>query len=127
MRYRGFIALFTVLALLAFSFSLMTAVTYLSIGEAQTGLARAQGDAAMALAEGCAEDALLQSSRDGSYTGGTVAYLGGTCTISVSKNDPVWTMDISGTKDRFTRSIRIIFRYTSSVPALLTLMSWLEQ
>lgn len=129
MKYqpRGFIAIVTVIALLAFSVSLLTAVTYLSIGGAQSGLAQSQGATALALTEGCVEDALLLGKRDENYNGGTVTYLGGTCVVSVSKNGPIWTLDVSGTRDHFTRSVRVIFSYVPGTPATLTLVSWLEQ
>lgn len=125
-KRRGFIAIFLVIALLAFSLSLSTAVTYLSINESQSGLALARGAAALALAEGCAEDVLLLSLRDENYTGGTYEYLGGSCDADVSKNGTIWTLDVSGTKDNFTRSLEIIVD-RQLVPPLLTLQSWLEK
>lgn len=122
----GFIAIFLVIALLAFSLSLSTAVTYLSINESQSGLALARGAAALALAEGCADDALLLSLRDENYMGGAYEYLGGACNVSIAKNGTIWTMDISANKDNFTRSLEIIVD-RQLVPPLLTLQSWLEK
>jgi hypothetical protein len=55
---KGFIATLTVMTLLAFSLSLIAAVTYLSINESQSGLALSRGAAALSITEGCAEDAL---------------------------------------------------------------------
>lgn len=124
---KGFIALLTVIALLAFSLSLTVAVTYLSINESQSGLALSRGASALSITEGCAEDALLLSSRDENYTGGEYASLGGTCTVGVSKDVAVWTVDVSGTKDNFMRSVRIIFEYVPGPPGVITLQSWLER
>jgi hypothetical protein len=123
----GFIAIFLVIALLAFSLSLTAAVTYLSIGESQSGMALARGAEVLALTEGCAEDALLLSVRDANYNGGTYNYLGGICAVDVIKNGTLWTMDVSGTKNNFNRVARIIFGYVPGPPGVITLQSWLEQ
>lgn len=122
-RKRGFIAIMTVLALMVFSLSLSVATTYLSIGEAQSGFAVVQGARALHMAEGCAEDALLQSSRDENYTGGTYSYLGGACTVDVVKNGTVWTLTIIGTEATYERRLEVVI---DRVPPV-TLQSWLEQ
>jgi hypothetical protein len=126
-RSTGFIALFTVIALAAFSLSLIVAVAYLSINESQEGLMLARGEDALQLTEGCAEDALLLSVRDEGYRGGSYGYMGGDCTVVVSKDGTTWTLDVSGTKERFTRSVRIIFDYTIGPPGSIALQSWLER
>jgi hypothetical protein len=36
-------------------------------------------------------------------------------------------MNASGTKDAFTRSVRIIFDYVPGPPVVIALTSWLEQ
>lgn len=127
MKNKGFIAILTVIALLAFSLSLIVAVTYLSIGEARSALALSQGRASLALAESCAEDALLQITRDESYTGEDYSYLGGICHTSVSQEDTVWTLDVSATKDAFTRTVQVVFDYTPGEPGIIVLQGWLEQ
>jgi hypothetical protein len=127
MKQGGFIAILTVIALLVFSLSLTVAVTYLSINEAQSGSALSQGAIALALSEGCAEDALLLSRRDENYNGGTYEYLGGTCNVEVSKNGTVWTLDVSGARDNFARSLEIVVDRQPGSPAVITLQSWLEK
>lgn len=127
---RGFIALLTVITLLVFSLSLTVATTYLSIGESQSALALTQGEAALQLAEGCAEDALLLSKRDDDYAGGTYGYLDGTCQVNVEKDLLQWTFDIVATKGAFTRRLEITVGRTLGLPGLpatLALQSWLEQ
>lgn len=126
-KQSGFIAILTVIALLAFSLSLTTAVTYLSIGGGQEGLALSQGAATLALSEGCAEDALLQSIRDENYAGGEYSFFGGTCVVDIAKDGTVWTVDVSGTKDGFTRSVQIVFDYVVGTPNTIALVSWQEQ
>lgn len=123
----GFIAILTVILLLAFSLSLTVAVTYLSIGESQSAFALSRGEEALSFTEGCAEDALLQAKRNVNYTGGDYSYLGGVCSVVVTVNGTTWTVDVSGTKDTFTRSVQIIFEYVLGTPNTLVLTSWLEQ
>lgn len=143
---KGFIAILTVIALLAFSLSLVAAVTYLSIDESQSGLVLAKGQAAFQLAAGCAEDALLLASRDAEYAGGTYGYLDGTCTVDVAKDGTAWELVVTGQKDAFGRGIRIAIERVpteidpdteealciiETVPTAcvspVTLSSWLEQ
>lgn len=117
----------TVLALLVTSLSLTLAVTYLSIGESQSALALSKSEMAYQAMEGCAQDALLLSLRDENYTGGEYSYLGAVCMVDVSKDGTAWTLNVSSTKDVFTRSARIIVDRSVDTPATLTLSSWLEQ
>ncbi|MEI8097143.1 MAG: hypothetical protein WCG73_03495 [Candidatus Moraniibacteriota bacterium] len=124
---RGFIAILTVITLLAFSLSLTIAVAYLSIGETQSAFALSRGDEALSLTEGCAGDALLQAKRDETYVGGDYSYLNGNCRVDVSVNGTTWTMDIAGTKNNFTRRVEIVLEYTLGPPNTIILTSWLEK
>ena len=126
-RKNGFVALLTVLALAAFSLSLVIAVTYLSIGESRSALALSQGEAALETGEGCAEDVLLESRRDENYTGGSYGYLGAQCEVQVAKDGTVWTLSVTSTKDGFVRSLDIIINRQPETPATITLQSWLEK
>lgn len=122
----GFIAILTVIMLLSFSVALIYSAGYLSIGASKGALTLASGAAAHSLVDACAEDALLLSRRDGMYEGGNSEYLGGTCRVHVVKDGDVWTLDISGTKDGFTRAIEITFSYVPGPPSVITLQRWLE-
>lgn len=124
---RGFIAILTVITLLAFSLSLTIAVAYLSIGETQGAFALSRGDEALSLTEGCAEDALLQAKRDEVYAGGDYTYLDGSCHVDVSVNGTTWTLGISGIKNNFTRRIEVVLEYTLGPPNTIVLTSWLEK
>lgn len=126
-KQKGFIAFLTVILLLVFCFSLTLGVTYLSIGESQSSLAMASGAEAFSLTSACTEDALLLSLRDINYVGGDTNYLGGTCTIQVSKDADLWTLDVSGTKNEFTRSIQVRFVYTIGTPNTIKITQWIEQ
>lgn len=123
----GYIAIMTVLSLLVFSLSLLVAVPYLSIGGAQQALVLSQGETLLSALEGCAEDALLLSTRDENYIGGSYAYLGMLCEVTIEKVDTVWTLSLSGSRDGLTRTLQIVINRTVGVPGVITLTSWLEQ
>ncbi|MEK7182118.1 MAG: hypothetical protein AAB519_03245 [Patescibacteria group bacterium] len=123
---KGFIAVLTVIALLAFSASLVLSVAYLSIGESQAGFSFAEGEKALHVTEGCAEDAILLAIRDENYTGGTYSYLGSSCTVNLTKEDAVWIFTATGTKNNFSRTIRVEGTGVSGAPGTFTLTSWLE-
>lgn len=117
----------TVLALLVFSLSLLMTVPYLSIGGMQQALVLSESETTRAALEGCVEDALLLSVRDENYSGGTLSYLGATCEVSIEKNDPLWTLSVTGTKYDITRSVQVVVNRTTGTPGTLTLQSFLEQ
>lgn len=124
---KGYIAIMTVLSLLVFSLSLLVAVPYLSIGGAQQALVLSQGETLLAALEGCAEDALLLSTRDENYIGGSYAYLGIACEVTIEKVDTVWTLSLSGSGQGLTRTLVIVIDRAVGVPGVITLTSWLEQ
>ena len=72
---KGYISLLTALALLALSLSFSVVVTYTSVDQLQSSLSVVHGARALALAEGCVEDALLQRWRDTNYEGGIMSIL----------------------------------------------------
>lgn len=117
----------TVLSLLVFSLSLLVAVPYLSIGGAQQALALSEGETLLSALEGCAEDALLLSVRSEDYVGGSYAYLGMLCEVTVEKVDTVWTLSLSGSRDGLTRTLQVVIDRAIGVPGVITLTSWLEQ
>jgi hypothetical protein len=124
---RGFVAILTVIALLAFSASLMYATAYLSIDQSQAGLLVSQGEAALQLTNGCAEEALLNAKNDETYEGGTLEILGGTCEVTIEKEDVTWILTVTGEKAGYERTLVITLERTAGDPGTLTLVSWLEQ
>jgi hypothetical protein len=124
---RGFIAILTVIVLLAFSVSIMLGGTYLSIDQSQTGLVTVQGEVALQLTHGCAEDALLMAYRDENYEGGSVDLLNGTCEITVEKNGSTWDFRVVGQKNNFERILLITVEREPGSPGIITLTSWREE
>ncbi|MEP7167121.1 MAG: hypothetical protein ABI758_04050 [Candidatus Woesebacteria bacterium] len=78
----GFIALTSVLLILAVASAAAVVVTYSSIGEGQAGLALYKGEENLAFAEGCMEDNLLKIRMNSGYLGGNITRPEGTCTGS---------------------------------------------
>lgn len=131
---KGYIATLTVLIVMAVVVVSATTVTYLSIGEAQSGFALFKGEDTLTFVEGCAEDALLKARANPSFgdpVGTPVAITRpeGSCAIKViSKvgNPTVtWTMraqtDTSTTK--YNRIIEVVFNRASTG---ISLISWKE-
>jgi hypothetical protein len=128
-RQQGFIALTTVLLLLAVTVGIAVSVTYSTIGEAQSGLTLFKGEENLHFIEGCAEDALLKarsSSTFGDPTGTpvTITRPEGTCSVTVaSKAGVTWTMNVTTSATTYKRTVQIIFnRNTTGI----TLTSWKE-
>lgn len=121
---KGFIAISTVLILLVVVVSIVTTVSLLSVGEARSGFALAQGEAALQFSEGCAEDALLKAKSDTTYAGGNIVRPEGTCVIDIAKNGISWTLDASPLNGDSIRHVRVVFDYVPLVGIILT--SWTE-
>ena len=101
---RGYIALITVLIVMAVVLTTASTVAFLGIGEGQSGFAIFKGEETLALVEGCAEDAMLKSRVNPAYgepigTPVTVTLPEGSCTITViSKTGSgtiTWTMRVT--------------------------------
>ncbi len=120
---KGYIALLTVLALLVLSLSFSVVVTYTSVDQLQSSLSVVHGARALALAEGCVEDALLQRWRDTNYEGGDYEYLDGRCHVVVEEQGTTLEFISMGRVDVFERTVRVRLDQSVTPPAIL---SWLE-
>ncbi len=104
---KGYIAFVSFLVISAVIFVIGITLALLGVSEAQMGFAEEKGGYAYALAEGCAEDALLSIFYNGSYGGGTKTFPEGTCTISTSKTGGTWTVIAEATSSGHTRKIQV--------------------
>lgn len=122
----GYIALTTVLIILAVVLITAVSVTYSSIGEAQSGLALFKSEENLHFVEGCAEDILLKIRSNPTYSGTTISRPGteGTCTITYNTSGPVnWDLTVSSQSTTYQRKIRIVFVRN---PTGIVLTSWNE-
>lgn len=121
---KGYIALITVLIVMAVVTTAVTTVTLLAIGEGQSGFSLFKGEDTLTFVEGCAEDALLKSRADANYNGGTITRPQGTCSISISKVVIPWTMTATTNgATPYKRTIEV--KYTRN-PTGITLIGWKE-
>lgn len=120
---KGFVAISTVLILLVVVVSIVTTVSLLSIGETQSAFAVVKGESSLQFTEGCVEDVLLRVRSDESYASGTLSYPDGLCTVDISREGDVWTLNVRSNAVDYVRNIRVVFiRAVTGV----TLISWKE-
>lgn len=119
----GFAAIAGVLVMVAVLGSLIFVSMFLSIGESQMGLDLLRAERTLALAEGCAESALLSAKVDETYDEGTIALPEGECSVSVERNGTEWAIEISATHDGFLKKVEIVF---DRQLAGITLSRWQE-
>lgn len=99
--------LLTVLITGAVALAVSLQMALQSIGELDMGFAGSQAQRALALAEGCAGEALRRLRQDSSYAGGEMPLGGGFCTIAVSQEGTGQVIDVAATLDRWTRKVRV--------------------
>ncbi|OGC56115.1 hypothetical protein A2797_02010 [candidate division WWE3 bacterium RIFCSPHIGHO2_01_FULL_48_15] len=122
-KSRGYVAFSTFLILSVVILLVSSTLALLSIFQAQQTLAREKGAAAHALAEGCAQDALLWAFLDENYAGGAENPPEGACVITVSKVGNNWVLTSTGTIDgRYTKRVRVNILREGEV----TILSWKE-
>lgn len=122
---QGYIALFTVIIIVAVVITISATVSLLSIGEAQSSFSLYKGEENLQFVEGCVEDGLLKSRNDPSYNGGTITRPEGTCTIlPISKVGSTWTMTVTADATaQYKRSVQTVFTRTGTG---VQLVSWKE-
>lgn len=120
---QGYVAILTVLILMAIIITAATTVTLLSIGEAQSALALYKGEDTLAFVQGCTEDALLKARASAAYTGGPIFRPEGTCSVTITKAGTIWTLTVSTTNTLYVRTIQVII---NKLPTGITLTSWKE-
>lgn len=125
-QHRGYIFLLSVLVVGTISLAVTASVLLLSTSAARTGLSLKHSSEALALAQACAEHALLRLRGDSSYSGNELLDLGnGTCEILAvggtgNENRTICTEGIRG--DTARRMEILVLRLFPSV----TITSWQE-
>lgn len=123
-KEKGYIALTSLLVIFAVVGAIVTSITYLSIGEAQSGLALYKGEENLSFVEGCVEDVMLKIRSDSSYNGTIITKPEGSCTISYTSSGPInWDLTVSSQTVNYKRSIKLVFVRN---PSGITLTSWRE-
>lgn len=126
LRTPGFVTLLAVSIVFALFLSLSLSVTYLSIDESSAARTLIVGESTLMFVEGCAEDALLKSARDETFSGGSVTFPRGECDVEVEKDGSRWILRIIGLQDGFTRRIEVRIDRTPGNPGAIVLERWQE-
>lgn len=125
-QHRGYVFLLSVLVVGTISLAITTSVLLLSTSAARTGLSLKHSSEALALAQACAEHALLRLRNDSGYGGNEIHALGnGTCEIlkvggTGNENRTICTEGVRG--DTARRMEILIARLLPSV----AISSWQE-
>ena len=121
-KAEGFIALTTILIILAVSLIVGLSIALLSINEAMMGLKKTQSSQAYYLANLCAEQALMGLKEDINYPGNeTIEIEGGSCQILPIEGN--WTIK---TFANFQNQIKKIKMVVSQVNPQMLISSWQE-
>jgi len=116
----GYIALISVLIILAVISTGAITAAFLSIGEAGMGLQKNQSSEAYYLASACGEEALQQINDFPLFQGiGILTFDNGDCQYRVAGN----TISASGVVNSFVRRIQIVI---SQISPVIIISSWQE-
>lgn len=119
----GYVLMLAVLMIATAGLFIAITASLVGLGEAKSALSLTNGEVNLDFVEGCAEDALIKAWSSSVYAGGNITRPAGTCTVSVAKASPQWTVTISTTATDYVRTIQIVFnRYPNSI----AIVSWKE-
>lgn len=119
---KGYIAITSILVILAVVLTIGTTVSLLSVNNIQASLTDQKGEEALALVEGCAEDALLRLNNNNSIPV-SILLPEGNCNITnISNVGNDWTFTVSATILNYSKSLQISATRSNSVQ----ITGWLE-
>jgi hypothetical protein len=118
----GFVAVSTVLVVMAIVLVVTVTVTYLSIGEMQGSWALTQSESNLNLSESCLEKGLMALQASGSYAGGSIVLPEATCNITVTSVSNTYTLTATTTATNYIRTVQAVVTRGSN----LALTSWNE-
>lgn len=121
---KGYITLLSTLFLVTIGGVVASSLILLGLGSSRTSFALEQSNQAKALANACAEEALLKLKQDLSYTGNeTITLASGTCQIQDVKGaGPNRIIKTIGTVGTIIRKVEVKVKISPS----FTLSSWQE-
>lgn len=108
---KGVAALMTVIIILASVLVIGIIIAQMGINEVIFGLQGSNSHKLLEVADSCAEEGYYRLKRDSGYTGGTLTFPEGSCTISVGGTEPNRTFTVQATIEELTRN------FTMSVDA----------
>ncbi|MFH1286937.1 MAG: hypothetical protein ABII02_04280 [Candidatus Magasanikbacteria bacterium] len=76
--------------------------------ELESGYVTEKGNEVLAISEACAEEALQRLRFDNSFTGSSLSFDSGSCTISISTNGSERTIHVFGTIGEFHKQLEVV-------------------
>lgn len=109
---KGYLAIVTVLVLLAVTVGIASTLTFFSIDQARSEDALVKGQQALYFSESCAEEGMLRTKRatdPTTYPGEIFSLPQGECEVSVSNDSGTYTLHALGKNDNYQRGIAATF------------------
>lgn len=101
----GFSAIITIVILSIAGLIMAYSAVLLGLGELEMGYDFGRGGEAMAIADGCMEEALRRIRVDDTYSGGLLNLGNGSCVINVSGSGSNRIVIVKGTVDNYNKKI----------------------
>lgn len=119
---KGYVALSSILVILAVTLAIGISTSLLSINDALSSVSGQKGNTSMDIIEGCVEDALIRLNEDNSIPSSLVLPQG-TCTVTInSQVGNNWDFTVSASINSYTRSVRVQAVRSTTV----SITSWQE-
>ncbi|MBU1126578.1 MAG: hypothetical protein ABH826_04090 [Patescibacteria group bacterium] len=127
---KGVAALMTVIIVVAMVLSIGVVIAQIGINELVFGLQGDRSDQLLQIADSCADEGYYRLKRDQGYSGGTVTFSEGSCTLTISGSEPNRILTVSATVEELTRDFTINIDAKSNIAANargIDVTNWLEQ
>lgn len=124
---KGVAALLTVIIVGAAVLVMAYAASILGQGDLEISVTQQQGSETLAIAEGCADEAMRRLRLDASYAGSTLNLGSGSCTIGVvsSGDDRTITVD-ADIGSKYYKSVEVGLTLSGDQTDIITVTSWQE-
>jgi len=125
---RGVAALLTIIIVAAATLIMAYGASLLGLGELDLGYTSSKGGEAMALADGCAEEAMRRIRLNTSYTvtSSSLAFDNGSCIITVESSGSNRTVKANGTVSDYHKKIELGLSLSGDSGNVITIDSWEE-
>jgi len=98
-------------------------VSMSGVGELDMGFSSNQSAEALAIADGCTQDALFRLMRDRSYNGGSLTIGDGSCTITIATVGQQKTITVVASLGKWQRTLEVDVDMATNP---LTILDWSE-
>ncbi len=110
---KGMAALISVIVIFVVVLGAGITISAIAINELSLDLEAAESNQALQIAESCADEASFRLKRDSGYTGGTLSFTKGDCTITITGTGSSRAVTASATVKNTTREVLMDISLTS--------------